>query len=477
MRATVHRSMIAVAAGIAASTLSWSAAEGDVIHLRGGGTLQGVVIDEEGKPGYAQVYTATASAPVSMRKDRIERVIPADSPLGEYVERRGTAADTPESQLELAQWCEEQKLRGPAGAHYERVVALDPENAAAHEKLGHVFWDGKWRTYTEVQQAQGLVLYKGKWQTPEGKQDLEERENQSATHQAWLRKVRALVRQFHEGNPTQRAEAERQLRAIEDPEAVIALVNVLGHESADLRVLLAQVIGPIDDPRATAGLVHRIVNEDADDVRQVTRTELVRRQDPTAVARLHRALDDANPRRVGRAAAALGAIGSAESVPKLIPKLVSRQRRVETVMVPATQGLGGGGIGVGFSRPQGTPVAGDVGAGFYSGPSIPVLTGPVVAPGVVAYGVTAVPFGAYTGLGTGANAPGAVQGAGMNVATMVPKQVVVPYLYQNVEVLAALELLTGENFGYNLETWKRWLRTEFQVAPRDERPARQVPQP
>lgn len=448
----------------------------DEVRLRGGGTIHGVVVADEFNPGSVLIYTAGATVPLSVKADRVQITAKIPSALDEYLERRSSAAETAEDQLALAQWCDAQKLRGPAQQHYARVIELDPANQAAHEKLGHVLWDGRWMTYAEVQEAQGLVLYKGKWETPEGKEELEAQDTRSAARQEWLRRVRALVRTFQQGNPTQRAEAERQLRAIGDPNAIVPLVNVLGHETADLRLILQEVIGAIDSPQATAGLVHRLLHEPDDEVRRHAAAELVRRQDPSAVPRLVRALDDRDPERVGRAATALGALGIVEAVPRLIAKLVSQQRRLETVMVPAgTGGPGGGGIGVGFSSAQGVPGPGSL--GFYSGPSIPVITGPAVAPGAIAFGVTAVPFGATTGLGVGAGAAPAANAGGMGAPALVPRQVWVPFLYQNVDVLAALELLSGENFGYDVETWRRWLRTDFRPPDRDQRPERRVPQP
>ncbi|MBV8557557.1 MAG: hypothetical protein JO116_18500, partial [Planctomycetaceae bacterium] len=54
----------------------------------------------------------------------------------------------------------------------------------------------------------------------------------------------------------------------------------------------------------------------------------------------------------------------------------------------------------------------------------------------------------------------------------VPK--IVPIIYQNVEVLAALIHLTGQNFGFEAVAWSRWVGTSFQA---DANPVRRVPQP
>ncbi len=59
----------------------------------------------------------------------------------------------------------------------------------------------------------------------------------------------------------------------------------------------------------------------------------------------------------------------------------------------------------------------------------------------------------------------------------VPRRVVRPYQHRNIEVLAALERLTGTNLGYDVASWNRWLRTEYRAPAEQERPARLVPQP
>ena len=49
------------------------------------------------------------------------------------------------------------------------------------------------------------------------------------------------------------------------------------------------------------------------------------------------------------------------------------------------------------------------------------------------------------------------------------------YVHQNPEVLAALQELTGQDFGYDVPSWKKWTTTSFRPAPTA--PPRRVPQP
>ena len=51
---------------------------------------------------------------------------------------------------------------------------------------------------------------------------------------------------------------------------------------------------------------------------------------------------------------------------------------------------------------------------------------------------------------------------------------VVTFSYENVEVLGALNKLTGEDFGYDETAWRRWIKASFNPNPK---PVRQVPQP
>jgi hypothetical protein len=92
--------------------------------------------------------------------------------------------------------------------------------------------------------------------------------------------------------------------------------------------------------------------------------------------------------------------------------------------------------------------------------SYPVLIGPVVGPGVVAYGATSVPLVSGVGLGYG-------QGR------QAPVVRVVTVLHRNVDVLEALEALTGQSFGYDPAAWRRWW-TEVRAA---EEPVKRVRQP
>ncbi|QDV32649.1 HEAT repeat domain-containing protein [Tautonia plasticadhaerens] len=459
---------IAWVVGVAALAWAPDGARADELTIRGGGRLSGEVVPVEGMPDQVEVYTPTNPRPYRFRRDQIVQVVSQDGPLDEYLRRRAEVEPTAEAHHALGLWCEDQGLTGPALAQFELAAQSDEGHEEAQKKLGRVFFDGRWMTYDERRELQGLIQHEGRWITPEQKDDLDERARLTESQEAWGRRLDILVTKFAGGEPADRDEAAAQLGAIRDPEAVVPLVNRLGREGPELRLMLAQILGVIDDPMAAAGLVHRVVKEDDAQVRLATLNELARSQDPDVVPRLIRTLKQDDPEEVGRAASALAGLNAIEAVPRLIPVLVTPQKRVETVLVPSPPAGGGMGISAGFG--QTGPAF-----GFGGGPSIPVLTGPAVAPGAIAFGVQAVPIYQYA-----AQANGFAFGGGGGVtqqAPPVPRQVVRTYAHRNVEVLAALERLTGKNYGFEVDVWNRWLRNEFRLPVPEDRPDRLVPQP
>jgi hypothetical protein len=99
---------------------------------------------------------------------------------------------------------------------------------------------------------------------------------------------------------------------------------------------------------------------------------------------------------------------------------------------------------------------------------IVLQTPPAVGPGVVAYGMTAVPYYQLPGLPGPAGLP---LGAPIN---QMPEPKVATFTYRNTEVLTALQKLTGQDFGYDVAAWRNWVARSFNPHPE---PVRRVPQP
>lgn len=456
--------------------LGGSGSRADRIVIRGGGEIRGVVLPELAeKPDILRVLTRTSTRPMELRKAQVSEVIPdPDDPLRAYLERREQAPASAEAQVALAEWCESVGLTGPAQIQYQAALEIDPNSEPARRKLGYVFHGGRWMTYTEQRQAQGLVLHKGRWVSPQEKASAEEKDVFTADQLEWQRRLKQLRLAWLQGNAQQHDEAEAELSAVRDPAAASAFLQVFGGDPDLVRIRLAQWLANIDGPQGREALVRMLLREPAIEVRQATLQELKTRNEPETISRLIKALESKDPIVVGRAAWALGMLDAVSAVPKLVPVLVQSQSNWVMEPTPAQAGAMNATFGyLGDARiiPPNAGV-GSVGGGargnvsvppaYANGSSIPILTGPVVGDGVVAFGGTSVPFYGFGGFGVG--------GANPNRPTMR----LVTSTFQNEAVLQALERLTGVSFGYDQIAWRRWIVREFRNDPA---PGRRAPQP
>ncbi len=435
-----------------------TSARGDVIELRGGGQIQGKVVPDPKDKGKVQILLMQGRHPLTFQKDRIARVVPKASPLDDYVVKRAKVAATAESQYQLGYWCEQNRLTDLAKQHFQQALVYDPDFEEAHLKLGHTKVEGSWLNRDELSAAQGLVKYKGRWVTAEEKTKREDADKITAAQGSWLRRLRILRQAIVTGSAERKREAESQLMAIRDVDAVVPLMRVFARDEAPRRILLAMVLATIKGSEATAALVQRVLDEPDAEVRSITLDHLKRRNDSKASARLVRALGTENVQVINRAAWALGNLNAVDSVPSLVGVLVTSE---DQIVVPDLSAGGGGLPGPTIPVTPGlTPRA-------YSNFGVIASGPPVVGPGVVAYGIGVVP---YYGL-----SPGAVPGGVGAMPSKPPQDAhVETFTYRNVEVLNALQKLTGQDFGYDIEAWRAWITRSFNPHPI---PRRRVPQP
>jgi hypothetical protein len=434
----------------------------DRISVRNGSVIKGKAIVDESHPDQYVVIGEKGKTPIVLKKDRVLGIEAEPSILDEYIVRRkatGRSVSTSaQDEYNLAVWCQEHKLIDLASVHLEAAIKRDPDFGPAHQKLGHLLHDGKWLTPSEMKAAQGFIYFKGKWITPEEKEQRDAEASATAEQQSWMRRLAILKQALSIGPEARSRTAEAQLLDIHDPAAVRPVIRTFGiDDDPTLRKLAAKILGSIAGPDASSALVGRLLSENESDVREATMIELLRTKEANVVPKLVQALRSDSLVVINRAAWALGNLKASSSVPRLISALVSTELR--TVWV---QPGGGSGIGAGFGT--NAPLGGGIATyGAVGGQSIPVLTGPVVGPGVVAYGATSIPAMSLGGTGVSINGPN--RGA-------EPKLISVSH--QNTEVLSALVKLTGKDFGYDIPAWQLWLRTAYQP---EAVPAKRVPQP
>ena len=190
-----------------------------------------------------QVWLLQGRKPLSFQKAQIVEVIPKASPLDDYFEKVKKAPATAQAQFDLGTWCDQNKLTDLARLHYEAALVSDKSFEPAHRKLGHVFHDGYWLSRDDLSAIQGLVKYKGRWISTEEKAKRQAEEEVAATQAAWIRRIKILRQAIVNGPEDRRREAETQLMAIREAEAVGPLLRVLGNDDEpQQRILLAQVL-------------------------------------------------------------------------------------------------------------------------------------------------------------------------------------------------------------------------------------------
>jgi hypothetical protein len=437
----------------------WTAPlRGDLIVLRGGTQIEGKVVPDPKNKDRVQVWLLKSRNPLSFQKGQIAEVVAKPSALDGYIEKRANVENTPAAQFELGTWCEENKLAELAKLHYENALGADSTFEAAHKKLGHVYRGNVWLSREELSEAQGLVKYKGRWISADEKTKREGEAQLSAAQAVWMRRLKLLRQAILNGPNDRRREAESQLMSIHDADAVGPLMRTFGPGEPPRRTLLALVLSGIPGPASTSALVRRILDESDAEVRSVTFDHLKRRDDRSVPGQFIRALGSSDVRVINRAAWALGNLNALIAVPRLVTVLTTTEQRI--VLEPPPN--------LNASTPAMVPAPGGT-LKALNNYGFVVQSPPAVGPGVVAYGIAAVPWYQVT--------PGVASSAGIPLGMPIPQMPepkVATFTYHNTEVLAALQKLCGQDFGYDTAAWREWVARSFNPNPT---PVRRVPQP
>jgi hypothetical protein len=413
----------------------------DRIQLTGGGEMKGVLVpDPAGRAGMVGVLTESSARPLPLRQDQIGKVVQEPGPLRDYLAKSDDAGDGADAHYQVGLWCEQKKLAGPAVIEFRKAVELDPENAQAHQKLGHVQVGDKWLTQAEARQAKGLVQFKGKWVTPDEKERREADEASQNDQSAWTRRLNAIKQDLRSQKPDVRREAESKLAETDDVAAIGPLVRVFGRETAPLRVLMFRTLDAIEGPESSAAIVNQYLVEPDSSVKAMALDMVINRPREEVQPRLLQTLKTNKPDLIASAASALAEMKAEATIPQLVNALVQYRDRTEWVPVQVAS----------------------TGPSFVSGKTVTYAAQalPVTAPGAVAYQV--VPGTLLNGVAMGGPQT-RVEYFPTTVRDMLPNQ----------GVHEALVRLTGQDFGFNAMLWKQWLATGRRV----ELPERRVPGP
>jgi hypothetical protein len=193
----------------------------DEVLLRGGGRIEGVIVERTAE----RVVLDVGPGRVTLAASRVERVVSSPSALSTFRERAGRLARADAAGwLELGLWARGHGLPTQAREAFEHVLALDPDDAGAHRALGHVRLGERWAGPEEALRAQGLVPFEGRWVSPDERDAvLRERADAAAEERA---RAEASARAREAEARARAAEAEARRAEAEARQAEAASYGV-----------------------------------------------------------------------------------------------------------------------------------------------------------------------------------------------------------------------------------------------------------
>lgn len=427
----MRRIMRGLGTGAAGLAMLVGAACADVFQLHSGGRIVGTLIEsksgepllvegkEAGKSVPAMRIKTSTGATLVLPREVVAEHVKLRPALEDYEKVKPTFPDTAEGQWALAEWCRERDLITPRKVHLARVVELDPEHEGARRGLGHVRLDGKWSNPRDVMIARGYVEYRGKWRLPQEVELMEARRKQELSEKEWFRKI-GLWRDWIVNGDKRAGEAREKLLKLDDPAALRALsYHMKGEALPEIRMMYCEALGQMHRPAAHTLLMERAVADPEREIRIASVEKLARDKSTEAVAFFIKMLKNPDNKVVNYAAYALGVMKDPVAVQPLIDALVTKHK------FQVTYGAGGG--------------AGSMSNTFSTG-----------------------------GPGGGPSAAAANGGMGGMAMGMGSKTEVIHLPIQNIDSLAALTAITGQNFAYDLYSWKQWYAAQKKAESLDD---------
>ncbi len=339
----------------------------------------------------------------------------------EYTDRLLTMDDTPAAHVKLATWCEGVGLQDKAKTHWQETLHRDADNKEARQALGYIRRNMKW---VRAQDAPSLPpLAVGAGAAAPKDPTLEQR------RRALSREIQDIsITYLSSMGPGAWDEGVQKILTIRDPAAAEPIARILGSGSVEVRKLACETLGQIPGEDAARHLVKFVLADESVDVYKAGVAALEARTEERGLRQLLNALNGSE-KVLKRSAYALGEMREWRAAPALISKLKTAEPRVRTYEAPRAGTISPGPSGYFFSGTITTYIA-DV--------------EPVVAAGAVGWNPTvgAIPTGAMI--------------AAHNPRVTI-RRTVIEFVHQPV-VREALKKITGQDFEFNSQAWRDWLR-------------------
>jgi len=230
-------------------------------------------------------------------------------------------------------------------------------------------------------------------------------------------------------DPQVREDARRALLEIRDPAAAEPIARILGAGDEEARRLACEALGAIPGDEAVKHLVKFILGEQSDPVYMAAVAALKERPDDHGVRQLLNALNGSTP-VMQRAAFALGEIGDLAAGPALVGRLHAPELRVLEA-----------------------PMAGGGGGSSWDGPGGYMFVGKVVS-----YISNATPVIADRAVGWDLQIGAIPVGTVLNVdhPRVTINRTIIEIVVRQPVVQGALQKMTGQDFGFDSEAWRKW---------------------
>jgi hypothetical protein len=325
-RSTLAR--IAAALGCVIVCLQWlCAVRADVFELSSGGRIEGKMApsDEANKTSFTIELAGGGHMTVS--RSQITKIQPASDVDAEYEKLAHTSPDTADAHWRLAEWCREHKLRDERRQQLDRILELNPNHVEARAALGFQQKNGQWMNRDDVMAARGLVLFDGKYVTPQQVELLKQHKESKVTQADWTNRIKQLRLALTGRRPDKANDAHTQIQAIQDPQAAEAVVAMLDREKDQrLRRLWIETAARLNSRVGIDALVNLSLHDADDEIRQVCLEHLIKSRRPDLASPYIRALRDENNEIINRAGAALRQIGDREAIGPLIDALITKHK-------------------------------------------------------------------------------------------------------------------------------------------------------
>ena len=395
----------------AAMTFSLDA---DVIKLKNGGEIRGQMNRSQAASGEGPLEIVSLSGiRVRVSRDSVTLFSFRSLKTEEYETRAKQAAASVEAQWELYHWCRKNNLRDESQTHLEQVVELAPNHAEARKLLDHVQYKGEWVPREEMMREQGYVKYKNRYITLQEMALIDQSEAEAEIERDWTDRIKRWRGGLYASDVSKVADSLTALKEISDPKAITGLVKSFrNHSHKEARLLMVEVLAGIGGEKIVEPLAEQTLFDVDIDVRDEALAAIPERYYPQAAHIFAYRLRHKDNTVVRHAGIGLKHVGDDEVLGDLINALLTTH--TVTVQVPVKKpsiSLGGG-------------------------------AQPILPPEVEArYLAGQYPHGVIVG----------------GQSDVVWKPVRVKRTARNGEILAALEHLTGENFGYDERAWRLWL--------------------